>query len=188
MVERARAAEAGLGKGDKLTRAVATYLFKLMAYKDEYEVARLLSDPSFEERLRKTFDGDFSIKYNLAPPLLAKRDAQGHLTKSEYGAWMKHAFRLLARLKWLRQTAFDPFGQTEERKTERRLLRDYETTIEHCLAALSEDNHGVVLELASLPEHVRGFGHVKERNIEAYDAKRETLLNRLNISRLVRAA
>ncbi len=188
LVERTRAAEARIGKGDKLARAVATYLFKLMAYKDEYEVARLFSDPAFEARLRKTFDGDFSIRYNLAPPLLAKRDAQGHLTKSEYGAWMKTAFRLLARLKWLRQTAFDPFGQTEERKTERRLLRDYETTIDHCLTALSEDNHDVVLELASLPEHIRGFGHVKARNVEAYEARREALLNRLNISRLVRAA
>ncbi len=188
LVERTRAAEARIGKGDKLAKAVAKYLFKLMAYKDEYEVARLYSDPSFEEHLRKTFDGDFSIKYNLAPPLLAKRDAQGHLIKSEYGAWMKYAFRLLARLKWLRQTGFDPFGQTAERKTERRLLRDYETTIDHCLSALSEDNHGVVLELAELPEHVRGFGHVKERNIGKYDADREALLNRLNISKLVRAA
>jgi len=188
LVERARAAEADISKGDKLARAVATYLFKLMAYKDEYEVARLYSDPSFEERLRKTFDGDFSIRYNLAPPLLAKRDAQGHLTKSEYGAWMKYPLRLLARLRWLRQTAFDPFGHTEERKTERRLLRDYETTIDHCLTALSEGNHDVVLNLALLPEHIRGFGHVKARHIEKYDADREALLNRLNISRLVRAA
>ena len=188
LVDRVRETEARIGKGDKLTRAVATYLFKLMAYKDEYEVARLYSDPAFEERLRKTFDGKFSIKYNLAPPLLARRDERGQLQKSEYGAWMKHAFRLLAHFKWLRQTAFDPFGRTAERKTERRLLRDYETTIEHCLAALSQENYDVVVELASLPEGVRGFGHVKERHIAQYDADREALLSRLNISRLVRAA
>lgn len=159
-----------------------------MAYKDEYEVARLYSDHSFEERLNKTFEGSFSIKYNLAPPLFAKRDADGHLTKSEYGAWMKHAFRMLARFKWLRHTAFDPFGYTEERKMERRLIRDYEDTIEQCLSLLSADNHDVALALASLPEQVRGFGHIKARNITAYYQDRDTLLGQLSDSRMGRAA
>jgi len=188
VVEQVRAAESKIGKGDTLARAVAKSLFKLMAYKDEYEVARLYSDRSFEERLRNTFEGGFSIKYNLAPPLLAKRDADGFLVKSEYGAWMKYAFRFLARMKWLRHTALDPFGYTGERKAERRLIRDYQNTIEQCLMLLSADNHDLAVELASLPGQVRGFGHIKDRNIAAYYRNREALLDRLNDSRTARAA
>jgi indolepyruvate ferredoxin oxidoreductase len=188
IVQQVRAAESRIAKGDTLARAVAKSLFKLMAYKDEYEVARLYSDRAFEERLRNTFEGGFSIKYNLAPPLLAKRDADGLLAKSEYGAWMKYAFRLLARMKWLRHTALDPFGYTDERKAERRLIRDYQNTIEQCLTLLSADNHDLAVALASLPEQVRGFGHIKARNIAAYYRNRENLLGRLNVSQTVRAA
>jgi len=188
LVERVRDAAAKGGFDDSLAKAVAKYLFKLMAYKDEYEVARLYSDPAFEQQLRNTFDGDFSIKYNLAPPLLAKRDAKGHLVKSEYGAWMKYAFRLLAPFKWLRNTAFDPFGYTAERRVERQLLHDYEATVNEILERLSKDNYKVAVRLASLPEKIRGFGHVKENNIAAYQRERETLLSQLRGATLARAA
>ena len=129
-VERVREAEARLGKGDALTKAVARSLFKLMAYKDEYEVARLYTSGEFEERLKATFEGAFTVKFNLAPPLLAKRDAQGRLVKAQYGSWMWQAFKLLARFKFLRGTAFDPFGKTEERRMERQLIDDYRRSIE----------------------------------------------------------
>jgi indolepyruvate ferredoxin oxidoreductase len=188
LVDRVRAAADTAGLDDSLAKAVARNLFKLMAYKDEYEVARLYSEPAFEKRLRRAFDGSFTIKYNLAPPLLSKRDAKGHLVKSQYGAWVKYAFRLLGRMKWLRHTAFDPFGYTEERQTERRLIRDYETTIEYCLTTLSKDSYTLAVDLAALPEKVRGFGHVKAESIVAYEKERETLLSQLRGETLPRAA
>ncbi len=188
-VDKVSARSEQTGLDDALAKAVAKNLFKLMACKDEYEVARLYSDPQFDKRLRAAFEGDFSIKYNLAPPFLAKRDVNGHLMKNGFsGVWMKPVLGLLARFKWLRQTAFDPFGQTEERKAERRLLRDYLATIDHCLAMLSVDNSEIAVKLASLPEKVRGFGHVKARNIAAFYRDREALLCQLNVSTLVRAA
>ena len=161
-VEKVRAAETKLGRGDALAKAVAKYLFKLMAYKDEYEVARLYTDAPFEQRLKDTFEGDFKIKYNLAPPLLAKRDPQGHLLKAQYGSWMRPAFALLARLKFLRGGALDVFGYTEERRMERRLIEDYHASVEAVLARLNEKNLTLAVELASLPEQIRGFGHVKQ--------------------------
>jgi indolepyruvate ferredoxin oxidoreductase len=188
LVERVRSAATEAGLDDTLAKAVAKNLSKLMAYKDEYEVARLYSDPAFEERLRSTFDGSFSIKFNLAPPLLAKRDANGHLIKSEYGSWMKYAFRLLAGMKWLRHTAFDPFGYTEERKTERQLIREYESDIEDCLKTVSKDSYKVAVSLAALPEKIRGFGHVKEANVAVYGEEREALLRELRGEKLAQAA
>jgi indolepyruvate ferredoxin oxidoreductase len=177
-VEKVRRAEARLGKGDALARAVARYLFKLMAYKDEYEVARLHASGEFRKQLESAFEGPFKLKYNLAPPLLAKRDAEGRLVKSQYGSWMGYAFRLLAKFKGLRGSALDPFGRTQERKTERRLIREYELLIDELLAGLSADNHRLAVELASLPEHIRGFGHVKERHLAQYAAQRDALLGR----------
>ena len=187
-VERVRSAVTQAGLDDSLTKAVAKNLFKLMAYKDEYEVARLFSDPAFEEKLRSTFDGDLKIKFNLAPPLLAKRDANGHFIKAEYGSWMKYAFRLLAKMKSLRHTALDPFGYTEERRTERRLIRDYGAAVDEALAVLNKENANLVTELASLPEKVRGFGHVKAKNIATFDEKRDGLLRQLRDTRLAEAA
>ena len=131
-----------LGKGDALAKAVARSLFKLMAYKDEYEVARLYTNGEFEERLKATFEGDFTVKFNLAPPLLAKRDAQGRLVKAQYGSWMWQAFKLLARFKFLRGTVLDPFGKTDERRLERQLIDDYRASIEKALANLSEQQPG----------------------------------------------
>ncbi len=176
LVAKVRASEAGIGAGDALSKAVAKYLFKLMAYKDEYEVARLYTSGEFKKRLHDSFEGDFKVKYNLAPPLLAKRDAQGHLVKAQYGAWMKYAFSALAKFKGLRGTALDPFGYTPERKMERGLIRDYESLIVEMLANLSPKNHRIAAELASLPERIRGFGHVKDLNVVAVAAERDRLL------------
>jgi indolepyruvate ferredoxin oxidoreductase len=165
-VDKVREAEARVSKSTALTKAVARSLYKLMAYKDEYEVARLYTDGRFEERLKATFEGDFTVKFNLAPPLLATRDAQGHLVKAKYGSWMWRAFKVLAKLKFLRGTALDPFGRTDERRMERQLIAEYQASIEALLPKLHEGNLPQAIELASLPEQMRGFGHVKLANVE----------------------
>ncbi|MFZ3285297.1 MAG: indolepyruvate ferredoxin oxidoreductase family protein [Telluria sp.] len=176
LVAQVRAAEHAQGLGNKLSHAVAKYYFKLMAYKDEYEVARLYTDGRFVEQLGAQFEGKFTLKFNLAPPLFAKKDARGHLVKAEFGSWMWHAFTLLARLKGLRGSVFDPFGYTAERKMERALIVEYRTMIESLLATLTPDNLAGALELASLPEQVRGFGHVKEKAVAHFRAEKARLL------------
>jgi indolepyruvate ferredoxin oxidoreductase len=165
-VERVRSAEEKLSSGDALARAVAKYLFKLMAYKDEYEVARLYADGDFEKKLKETFEGDYEVSFNLAPPLFSKRDARGHLVKKRYGAWMWKAFRLLPKFRFLRGTALDPFGKTAERRMERQLIDDYRASLEKALAHLSKENLPRVVELANLPEHIRGYGHVKDEHLQ----------------------
>jgi indolepyruvate ferredoxin oxidoreductase len=177
-VERVQAAEAPLGR-TQLTEAVARYLFKLMAYKDEYEVARLHSDPAFHERIKNQFEGDYKLKVHLAPPLIAKTNEKGELVKQAFGPGMFTVFRLLARLKGLRGTALDIFGRTEERRTERALIAQYRTDIEAVLAVLTADNHVLALEIARLPELIKGFGHVKARNLSAAQSRREALLAQL---------
>ncbi|MFN3295297.1 indolepyruvate ferredoxin oxidoreductase family protein [Caldimonas sp.] len=164
-VERVRTAEARLGS-TKLTEAVARYLFKLMAYKDEYEVARLHSDKTFLARIAQQFEGEYRLRYHLAPPLLAKRNERGELVKQPFGPWMLKAFGLLARLKGLRGTPFDPFGRTEERKMERALIGRYKDTVEELLAGLNAGNLALAVEIARLPEQIRGYGHVKERHLQ----------------------
>jgi len=160
-----------------LAEAVARYAFKLMAYKDEYEVARLYSDRAFMEKLNHQFDGDFRIQFHLAPPLIAPRDpATGELQKRSYGAWMLRVFGLLAKLKGLRGTWLDPFGRTEERRMERRLIEDYFALLDEICATLSPENHALAVQLASIPEEIRGFGHVKERHLKAAKAKEASLL------------
>jgi indolepyruvate ferredoxin oxidoreductase len=168
-----KAESAALPGSMELTEAVAKNLFKLMAYKDEYEVARLYADGAFAEKLRERFDGDFRLSFHLAPPLLARRDPRtGHLQKREYGAWMMPAFRLLARLKFLRGTAFDPFGYTSDRKAERRLIADYEAAIMRYIAGLRADRTRALTRLARLPEMIRGYGHIKEDAIRKFTAER----------------
>ena len=166
-----RRAEAGVSTGDGLTKAVAKSFFKLMAYKDEYEVARLYTNGDFEKRLNQTFQGDFTLKFNLAPPIWAKRDGQGRLIKAQYGSWMWHAFKVLARMKFLRGTAFDVFGMTEERRMERQLIEDYRTSISAALSRLTADNLALITEMASLPEQIRGFGHVKLESVRKAKAR-----------------
>ncbi|GIK98753.1 MAG: indolepyruvate ferredoxin oxidoreductase [Alphaproteobacteria bacterium] len=178
LVERVRRAEAEQAKGRTgLAEAVARSYFKLLAYKDEYEVARLYTDGEFRRRLEEQFEGDYRIEFNLAPPLLAQRDpATGHLRKRSFGPWMMSAFRLLARLKGLRGTAFDPFGRTAERRTERRLIGEYEALVEELIAGLDGDNHALAVEIAAIPQSVRGFGHVKEASIAAAKAREAELV------------
>ena len=167
LVERVRAAEAERSPGRSgLGGAVARYYFKLLAYKDEYEVARLFADPAFEQGIKARFESGYSLRYHLAPPFLGKTDPEtGRPLKSAYGPWMATAFRLLARFKSLRGTPFDPFGRSEERRAERRLITDYEAVIEEIMARLDQDNHALAVEIASLPERIRGYGHIKRAAI-----------------------
>jgi indolepyruvate ferredoxin oxidoreductase len=168
LVAGVREAEARIAPGKTgLGEAVAVNLFRLMAIKDEYEVARLFTDGSFWRQLRREFSGWDKLEFHLAPPLLAKRDPfTGRLQKKSYGPWMMRAFRLLASAKRLRGTRFDLFGRSAERRTERKLLAEYEATIETILKDLSADRHERAVVLALWPEGVRGFGHVKAPTIE----------------------
>jgi len=177
MVARVREREAALGLGNKLSIAVAKSLFKLMAYKDEYEVARLYTDGRFVEQLKTQFEGNFSLKFNLAPPLFAKKDAKGHMVKAEFGSWMWSAFKLLAKCKGLRGGAFDVFGYTAERKMERALIAEYRDTVHALVDGLDADNHATAVELAALPEQIRGFGHVKEQAVAEYRLRKDELLS-----------
>lgn len=174
-VERVRATEAKLGS-TKLAEAVARYLFKLMAYKDEYEVARLHTDPAFLAKIEQQFEGNYTLRHHLAPPALAKRNDRGELVKQAYGPWMRTAFKLLARLKGLRGTALDPFGRTEERRMERALIGRYKDTIEELMAGLNAANLALAIEIARLPEQIRGYGHVKERHLQAALPKWDALM------------
>jgi indolepyruvate ferredoxin oxidoreductase len=177
LVEKVRAGEQRKSQGfTSLTEAVARYAFKLMAYKDEYEVARLYTSGQFEKEIRETFDGDYKVHFNLAPPLFARKDAEGHLRKAEYGNWVFGAFKFLAKLKGLRGTAFDVFGYTAERRTERKLIEEYFATIDMLLAGLDHDNHALAVEIASVPEQIRGYGHVKERHLAAALTRQEQLM------------
>ncbi len=165
-IERVKAAEAPLGK-NLLSETVARQLYKLMAYKDEYEVARLHTQSDFLARIQDSFEGDFKVHYHLAPPLLAKRNAKGELVKQKFGPAMLTGFKLLAKLKGLRGTALDILGHTEERKTERALIGEYMQQVEATLPGLNALNHAHAVDVARVPENIKGFGHVKERNIEA---------------------
>jgi indolepyruvate ferredoxin oxidoreductase len=179
-IDRLRAAEtAALAGSTALTDAAARALFKLMAYKDEYEVARLYTDSDFVRQIGEQFEGDYRLKFHLAPPLTAGRDpASGHLVKREYGPWMIGGFRVLAKLKGLRGTPFDIFGRTEERRAERATIAEYDAQLGEIAANLTEANLPVAVELAALPLEIRGFGHVKEANRQRVAAKREGLIAR----------
>lgn len=175
-VDQVRAEEAKLGKGTRLAEAVARYFYKLMAYKDEYEVARLYTDGAFKEKIAAMFEGDIKLKFHLAPPLLAKHDKEGHLVKQEFGPWMMTAFGLLAKLKGLRGGALDVFGYTAERRMERALIGEYRQTVGALLARLNADNLAQAVAIASIPEDIRGYGHVKERHLRAAKAKEAALI------------
>lgn len=174
-VEKVRAAEKPLDSG-KLTEAVARYLFKLMAYKDEYEVARLHTDRSFLDKIASQFEGDYKLNYHLAPPLMAKKNTKGELVKRPYGPWMLKAFGVLAKLKGLRGTAFDVFGHTAERRMERALIGEYRASIEELLRGLNASNHALAVEIARIPEEIRGYGHVKERHLATARPKWDSLM------------
>jgi indolepyruvate ferredoxin oxidoreductase len=166
-----------LADATALTAAVARYYFKLLAIKDEYEVARLYAETDFAARVAAQFEGDYSFRFHLAPPLLSKVDAAtGEAKKATYGPWIMTAFRALAKLRGLRGTALDLFGRTAERRMERALIGDYEALLTELLAQLAPHNHALAVELAAIPEHIRGYGHVKARHVTAAKAKEAELL------------
>ena len=182
LVQAARAAEARLDRDSSaLAEAVADALFRLMAIKDEYEVARLYSDGAFERQLRGELESWQCLELHLAPPLLAPRDPRsGRLQKRQYGPWILRLLPWIARMRRLRGTRLDLFGMTAERRMERRLLSDYETMLRSLLDGLDDSNIDTVTELAGLPVNVRGFGHVKARHVEIYEHRRSELLARLD--------
>ncbi len=176
LVERVRELEQRVaGEATGLATAVARNYAKLLAYKDEYEVARLYSDGRFRRAVERQFAGDFRLKVHLAPPLLARPDARGRPRKRTFGPWMLRLFGLLARGKMLRGTRLDPFGYQAERRLERQLIADYEALIEHVCATLSRDNHAAALALAELPGEIRGFGPIKLAAIAAVKQKERAL-------------
>lgn len=178
LVERVQAAEAAVKPGQEtLAVTVARNFAKLMSYKDEYEVGRLYSDSVFQERLAQAFEPGAKIRYNLAPPLFSRRDPRtGHLQKREFGAWMGPVFKILAGLKGLRGTPLDVFGYTEERRMERQLIKDYAALITRLCNELTPANLPIALQLAALPAQVRGFGHVKEANVDKMRERQAQLL------------
>ena len=159
-----------------LAQSVAIYYYKLLAYKDEYEVARLFCDAEFKTQLAAQFEGDWQLQFHLAPSWFAKKDqVTGLPMKAAYGPWMLRAMAVLARFKWLRGTAFDPFGRLEERKMERQLIEQYEQNIQVIITHLSGETHRIAIELASYPEHIRGYGYVKRRHVDEAQIKIDQL-------------
>jgi len=184
-VGRARNAETTLAPGKTgFAEAVARYLFKLMAYKDEYEVARLYTDGTFLAQVANEVGGEnLRFEFHLAPPLLARRDPNtGQPKKMAFGAWIYRLFRILAAFKFLRRTPFDPFGHSTERRVERRLIAEYEAMLSELMARLSADNHALATALAAIPEKIRGFGHVKARHLKAAKAEEAALLEQFRAS------
>jgi indolepyruvate ferredoxin oxidoreductase len=181
-VERVRRSEQRTVPGSSLlTETVARYYYKLLAYKDEYEVARLFTDERFQDALNRHFEGDYTLKFHLAPPLLARIDkSTGRPIKREYGQWMLQIFKLLARFRRLRGTRWDVFGYTEERQREREIIIDYENAVTTLLHRLKPYNHQFACEIAALPEQVRGYGPVKR---EAMDNLAAQLKHKLDTYR-----
>ncbi|WP_286784435.1 MULTISPECIES: indolepyruvate ferredoxin oxidoreductase family protein [Pseudomonas] len=178
LVERVRGVDPGPQQA--LTAAVARYYFKLLAYKDEYEVARLYSDETFRRQLEAQFEGDYRLQFHLAPSWLSRPDPRtGEPRKREFGPWMLGAFRVLARFKFLRGSVLDPFGHSAERRLERELIADYEADVDHLLGVLSEGNYRTAVAIAELPEQIRGYGHVKQRALEAAKQEKRRLLAQL---------
>ncbi|MDD2544864.1 MAG: indolepyruvate ferredoxin oxidoreductase family protein [Burkholderiaceae bacterium] len=174
-VDKVQAAEAQRVPGTRLSEAVARALFKLMAIKDEYEVARLHTDPAFTAQIAARFEGDFRLVHHLAPPVLARTNDQGQPVKQRFGPWIRPVLGWLARFKGLRGTALDPFGHTEERRTERALIAEYRAGIDRLLPGLSADTLALAVEIASLPEQIRGYGPVKARHLAAVRAREAAL-------------
>jgi indolepyruvate ferredoxin oxidoreductase len=188
LAERYRARVAAIAEAERtkvpgrsgLAEAVARGYYKLLAYKDEYEVARLFTDPAFERALSDQFEARGKLQFHLAPPLLARRDKRtGEPRKMAFGRWMLPVFRLLAKGKRLRGTAWDVFGRTQERKLERQMIADYEKLVDELIERLSPTTHARAVALATLPLEIKGFGHIKERNYKAAMAREAALLAEL---------
>jgi len=181
LVDKVRQRERTVGAGEELARAVAVNYAKVLAYKDEYEVARLFLHPDFKKQLRETFDGKPDVTFHLAPPLLAKFDKNlGRPRKMKFGAYLWRVFRLLAAMKFLRATPLDPFRWSKERKRERALIKAYERGIDQVLAKLNPGNYPAALAVAQAPDAVRGFGPVKLAALDKFDREWPVLLARLD--------
>ncbi len=178
LVERVRTIETDRLPGSlSLTEAVARYYFKLLAYKDEYEVARLYTNGDFLKKIRGRFEGNFRLKLHLAPPLFSHRDSHtGEPIKSTFSSWIFPVLKMLSRFKFLRGTAFDLFGKTKERRMERQLIKEYEQTIKELLLGLTKKNHNIALEIAKIPEQIRGYDMVKQRHFETAKSNEKKLL------------
>jgi len=180
LVDQVRDAATRGGYGDSLPRAVAINYAKLLAYKDEYEVARLFTDGRFEKQMRDQFEGEFKFNFNLAPPILSSGvDALGRPKKRAFGSWMMSVFRVLAKFRFLRGTALDVFGYSADRKLERELIADYEKDVAKVLDLLSQATHDTAVELLSLPDRIRGYGPVKEKAVKDAKARHEQLTSDL---------
>jgi indolepyruvate ferredoxin oxidoreductase len=179
LVGRARAAEDRTVAGsEQLTDIVARNLFKLMAYKDEYEVARLFGEDGFRRALDAGFEGEFKVRLHLAPPMFSAPDpVTGEPRKRAYGPWILPVLRLLSKLKFLRGTALDPFGRNAERRMERSLREEYARTVSALIDGLRADNHELACEIANVPERIRGFGPVKQRSVVAARERQVELMN-----------
>jgi indolepyruvate ferredoxin oxidoreductase len=180
LVQRVQTAEANIGGTDgRLTSAVAESYFKLLGYKDEYEVARLYSNRDFWQSLADEFDAPRKISVLLAPPFMSRLNARtGSVRKRRFGPWIFFVFRLLAQLRWVRGTLLDPFAWTAERKLERQLIRDFEATLTLILAQLTPDNLSLAKEIGEAPRQIRGFGHIKMNSIREYQGKMSQLVSR----------
>ncbi|MFM7966443.1 MAG: DUF6537 domain-containing protein, partial [Betaproteobacteria bacterium] len=166
-VARVQSAEQALGQGLRLTETVMRGLFKLMAYKDEYEVARLHTDHTFLDQIARDFEPGYRIAHYLAPPLLSRRNLRGELIKRRFGPWVRPLMGLLASCRFLRGSLFDVFGYTEERRTERALIGQYRDCIASLLPALTAENLELAIKIAAIADSIRGYGHVKERHLQA---------------------
>jgi len=164
----------------KLIRSVAENYAKLLAYKDEYEVARLYTNGAFEKQLKEQFKGDFEIKLNLAPPIFPGTQPNGRPKKREFGPWILKSFGLLTKLKSLRGTPLDVFGYHQDRKAERELIKDYENLVNDLVAQVNQSNQAIILELFSIPKNIRGFGPVKAQSIINARQCEKELLEKLN--------
>ncbi len=176
IVDQVKAVEAKVSTEGKLTKSVAKSLYKLMAYKDEYEVARLYTAPEFKASLQESFEGNYKIRFYFATPLLARKDANGHPVKREIGAWILPLLETVAKLKTLRGTKLDLFGYTKERRMERELIRSYKNLVSALINGLNQDNLELAIEIASLPQEIKGFGAVKEKAMRRSQAKEKLLL------------
>jgi len=179
-IARVRAAESNLGLGEQLTTAAATYLAKLMAYKDEYEVARLYTRPEYKQAVEDTFGKGTKLTFLMAPPMISKKNHKGELIKQGFGPWMMTSFKILKKMKFLRGDAFDIFGKTEERRMERRLRDEYLARLEVLSSGLTAANHALAVEIASLPDEIRGYGHVKDKAVVVAEKKLAELMAKWN--------
>jgi indolepyruvate ferredoxin oxidoreductase len=185
MVKQVREAEEKLGETNNLlTRAVAQQLYRFMAFKDEYEVARLFAETDFMKEVNNTFEGDFKVHFHLAPPIMNRgTDAQGRPRKRQFGPWMFRVFKLLAKFRVLRGTPVDPFSYSSDRKMDRAQLKDYQQLVERIVSELDASNYDTFLQLAELGSEIRGYGPVREQAAEAVQEKHSQLIKALNTGR-----